>query len=82
MNSGSVPALEGHLQVDPAGARRAYVCVFDTRCPVCERPCNGPGQYLAVGSPNHVLLHRACAPLYTYPPGWPYSAPAVAYAPQ
>lgn len=77
----TIPPLEGTLIVDPVGAQRSYVCVFDTRCPVCMRPCHGPGQYLAIGTPNHVLLHRDCAHRYTYPAGWPHSSPAVAYAP-
>jgi len=72
-------ALQGTISVSPAGASRPFIYVFSTRCPVCGEHCLGQGQFMAVGSPNHVLLHAACAPLYSFPPQWPHNHPAVAY---
>lgn len=57
-----------------------YVHPMTTLCVQCKKPVlPDDGVFMAVGHPYYAVLHKWCAPHFTYNGEWPHPYPSSVY---
>lgn len=57
-----------------------FIWVMNTTCVFCKETIRDQdGLFLALEWPYNGLLHRRCAPLFSYDNEWPHAAPVSFY---
>lgn len=69
--------MEGRITSHVSGGSCNTITVLQNSCIVCKKPCYA--NFLALGEPYMAVVHRACAPFFSYDGEYPHEHPIAAY---